>query len=170
MDNKKLADKLLGSSNYPSLDKKLNSFVKTYIEKLIYDVISYVDEHIVVGTIEVLDNYRGRTELSQNITGIPSAYSSIDGTPDVLAQFAEQYSHLGIKEFDLLAKEAIIDFLNLHNGLFVVQLSSDNICELSLDVPKQNGNYNLDSAIYKSITVIPVVFTYGTVKFLLCES
>ena len=87
-----------------------------------------------------------------------------------LVEFAERYSHLGIKTFDVLAREAILDFLNLHNGLFVVMLSKNNICELSLDAPRQNGNISLDLAQYKTITVIPIIFPYGTVKFFLCET
>ena len=101
---------------------------------------------------------------------MPSAYSCVEGRDDALTAFAQSYSHLGITSFDMLAREAILDFLNLHNGLFVVMLSKNNICELSLDAPKQNGNYSIDLAQYKSITVIPVTFQFGTVKFFLCES
>ena len=168
MDNKAITNKLLSNSNFPLL-KNATVFVTTYIEKLVYDVLTYVDADISIGQIEILDNYQGKCELSQGITGVPSAYSAIDAPSAALVEFAEQYSHLGIKQFDDLAKEVLVDFLNLHNGLFVVQLSKDNICELSLDVPKQNGNYACDHTTYKSITVIPIIFSFGTVKFLLCE-
>lgn len=168
MDNKKLTTKLLSASNY-SLLTDITPFVATYIEKLVYDVATYVDTQIKVGKIEVIKHFNGKTELSQEIVGVPSAYSSIDGTEDALVAFAQLYSKLGVDSFDALAKEVLVDFLNLHNGLFVVQLSQDNICELSLDVPKQNGNYALDVADYQSITVIPIIFTFGTIKFLLCE-
>lgn len=168
MDNNKLTNKLLSNTNFPLL-KDATSFVTTYIEKLVYDVVTYVDTEITIGKIEILDSYQGKVELSQGITGVPSAYSAIDGATNALVEFAEQYSHLGIKKFDDLAKEVLVDFLNLHNGLFVVQLSKNNICELSLDVPKQNGNYAFDHSSYKSITVIPIMFSFGTVKFLLCE-
>lgn len=169
MDNKKQTTKVLSTSNYPSLDT-LSSFVRTYIEKLVYNVLTYVDSDITVGTINVINSYDAKFELSQDITGVPSAFSIVDGTETALASFAEQYSHLGINSFDLLAREAILDFLNLHNGLFVVELSKNNICELSLNAPKQNGHFALDKASYKSIIVIPIVFTYGEVRFLLCEA
>lgn len=167
MDNKKLTGELLEASNYSLINA--TAFVKTYIEKLVYDVLTYVDDNISVGKIEILDSYTAKHELSQEITGVPSAYSSVDGSSAALSAFAESYAHLGITDFDMLAKEAIVDFLNLHNGLFVVSLSQNNICELSLTAPKQNGNYSIDNAQYKSITVIPVIFSFGTVKFLLCE-
>lgn len=169
MDNNKSCARILEASNYLSVPN-MSDFVKTYIEKLVYNISMYVDSDFSLGSVEILTDYSGKIELSQAITGVPSAYSCVEGKEDVLVTFAEHYSHLGVKSFDVLAKEAILDFLNLHNGLFVVMLSKNNICELSLDAPKQNGNYSLDLAQYKSITVIPVMFSYGTVKFFLCET
>ena len=168
MDNNRSVSRILETSNYGSLTNT-SDFVKTYIEKLVHNISMYVDPDFSLGNIEIVNGFSGKVELSQAITGIPSAYSCVEGKEDTLTAFAEHYSHLGITSFDVLAREAILDFLNLHNGLFVVMLSKNNICELSLDAPKQNGNYSLDLAQYKSITIIPVIFTYGTVKFFLCE-
>ena len=169
MDNKIVCARLLDASNISTL-KNISDFVRTYIEKLVYNILMYVDDNIVLGNIEIATSFSGKCELSQGILGVPSATSGMDGHENALAQFAEHYSHLGIEKFDLLAREAILDFLNLHNGLFVVLLSKNNICELTLDVPKQNGNYALDLSQFKTITIIPVIFSYGTIKFYLCES
>ena len=168
MDNNNTYSRILEASNYMTLPD-MSEFVRTYIEKLVYNISMYVDTDFTLGSIEILNGFSGKCELSQAITGVPSAYSCVDGKEEALVTFAEHYSHLGIKSFDMLAREAILDFLNLHNGLFVVMLSKNNICELSLDAPKQSGTLCLDLAKYKSITVIPVMFPYGTVKFFLCE-
>ncbi len=169
MDNNRSVSRILEASNYLTLTN-MSDFVKTYIEKLVYNISMYVDPDFSLGSIDILSNFSGKCELSQAITGVPSAYSCVEGANEALVGFAERYSHLGIKSFDMLAREAILDFLNLHNGLFVVMLSKNNICELSLDAPKQSGNFTIDLALYKSITVIPVIFSYGTVKFYLCEA
>ncbi len=168
MDNNKACAKILEASNFASLTN-MSDFVRTYIEKLVYNITMYVENEFTLGSIEILSDFSGKCELSQAITGVPSAYSCVDGKEDALTTFAEHYSHLGITKFDMLAREAILDFLNLHNGLFVVMLSKNNICELSLDAPKQDGKFSIDLAQYKTITVIPVMFSYGTVKFFLCE-
>ena len=168
MDNNKTCAKILEATNYASVPN-MSDFVRTYIEKLVHNISMYVDSDFSLGSIEILSGFSGKCELSQAITGVPSAFSCVDGKEDALVTFAEHYSHLGIKAFDALAREALVDFLNLHNGLFVVMLSKNNICELSLDAPKQNGNYSVDLSVYKNITVIPVMFSYGTVKFFLCE-
>ena len=169
MDAKKLCSRVLEGSNLYSL-KESTDFVKTYIEKLIYNIVMYVDEEITLGNIEIVEGFSGKCELSQEILGVPSAISGVDGRADTLTAFAENYAHLNIKDFDMLAREAVLDFLNLNNGLFVVLLSKNNICELTLNVPKQNGNYVLDLSQHKSITIIPILFKYGTLKFYLCES
>lgn len=167
MDNIKQVKKLLHTTNLASLE--LSSYVSIYIERLIYNIITYVDTNISVGDITVCEHYDVENELSQKIIGIPGAYSCIDASPALLVDFSKLYSGFEIDEFNYLAKEAIVDFLNLVNGLFIVYLSKNNLYELSLDVPKQNGNYSIDNNKYKSITIIPISFSFGTINFLLCE-
>ena len=168
MDNK-YCSKILESSNlYTS--KFFSDFVVKYTEKLVYDIYMYVDNNIGLGKIIKLDSLCGKHELSQKITGAVFVTSGIDGQDNILLEFARQYSRIAIESYDILAREAVLDFLNLHNGLFAVMQSKMNIYELSLNPPKQNGNYAFDLSEYKSITIIPVIFTYGTIKFYLCEA
>ena len=102
MDNNKSYSKILEASNYLTVDN-ISDFVKTYIEKLVYNICMYVDSDISLGNIEILDTVSGKCELSQAITGIPSAYSCVDGKEDALVAFAENYSQniQGIREFFL---------------------------------------------------------------------
>ena len=169
MTNDELTINILSNSNYDEISGSLTAFVKAYIEKLVEDVSLYVDSSIILGRIETVDTYRAGHELSQDITGVPSAYSAIDGDPAVLTHFAEQYAKLGIDSFDDLCKEAIVDFLNLHNGLFIVLLSKLNVCELSLNAPKNTESISLTTDVNGKITIIPIKFSFGTVKFLLYE-
>ncbi|MFT3982955.1 MAG: hypothetical protein QM697_03530 [Lachnospiraceae bacterium] len=169
MDNEQLMTELLESSNYNTLLDSTTEFVRTYIKKLVWDVLTHVDASIAIGDIELLTTYSSGLELSQEITGIPTAYSAIDGEIDTLTAFSEQYAHLGISEYDTLAREAILDFLNLHNGLFVSLLSRLNKYELGLAVPKQSGSFSLTSPVTGKITIIPITFSFGTVRFLLYE-
>ena len=169
MENEALVLSLLEKSNYNTLSDTMTEFVKTYIKKLVADIILYVDSSIVIEKIETVDKYTASQELSQDITGVPSAYSAIDGDENVLVIFAEKYACLGIDTYDMLAREAIVDFLNLHNGLFIVLLSKLNLCELSLNAPKQADKLDLKTEVNGKITIIPIKFSFGTVKFLLYE-
>ena len=169
MENTEKMSELLDRSNYQALSSELSDFIKEYIQKLIQDLLTYVNADISVGEITLVDTFQANKELSQEITGVPAAYSAMDAEEDVLLAFASDYAKFPIEEYDVLAKESLLDFLNLHNGLFVVQLSKLNICELSLSVPKQNGAFLMTSPATGKITVIPVTFPYGTIRFLLCE-
>ncbi len=169
MSNDELVISILDNSNYGEISSSLDEFVRTYIEKLIYNITLYIDSSVVIDKIEIADRYRASHELSQDITGVPSAYSAIDGDPQVLALFAEKYAGLGIDSFDSLAKEALLDFLNLHNGLFVVMLSKLNLCELSLNAPRQNEELSITTEVNGKITIVSVKFSFGIVKFLLYE-
>ncbi len=169
MDTMEQMRDVLSRSNYESLSSSMTDFIKEYIQKLIADILTYVNTDISVGQIELVPEYYLNKELSQEITGIPSAYSAMDAPENVLISFAAQYSKEDVKEYDLLVKESLLDFLNLHNGLFVVQLSKLNICELNLAAPKQTGAFLITSPATGDITVIPVTFPYGTIRFLLCE-
>ena len=169
MDHNELMSDILNRSNYQTLSSELSDFIKEYIQKLILDLLTYVSEEISVGEIELVESYYTNKELSQEITGVPAAYSALDADEAVLIAFAKAYAKMDITEYDVLAKESLLDFLNLHNGLFVVQLSKLNICELSLSVPKQNGAFLMTSPATGKITVIPVTFSFGTIRFLLCE-
>lgn len=167
MDNKKYAIKLLKESNFSTLNA--SDFVNEYVEKLVYNIVTYVDSNIQVGKIHNPEFYCGTNGFSQEITGNLKANSYIDGTEDTLLFFATKYSRLRIDSFNILAKESICDFLDLQNSLFVVDLSIKGIKELSLKVPKQNGKYEINNTMYHSIIVIPIIFKCGTLNFLLCE-
>ncbi len=169
MDNQQKANEVLKRSNIETLADNMSDFIKVYIEKLILDLITYVNADISVDGIEMVEEYYLNKELSQEITGVPAAYSAMDADEDVLMAFAADYSKMEITEYDVLAKESLLDFLNLNNGLFVVHLSKLSMCELSLSVPKQNGAFLMTSPATGKVTVIPVTFPYGTIRFLLCE-
>ena len=172
MNSQELLDTILKNSNYESVKSSMNEFTREYIKKLLLDIILYVDANISLGDISFIDNYHLEHEVSQEIVGVPSAYSALDGNTKVLTAFAENYSKLGIAEFDSLCREALLDFLNLHNGLFVVDLSEKNVCELSLGVPKQSEDYQLSdsSNLEGKITLIPVTFSYGVITFVLLKT
>ena len=78
MDNNKLVSRILEASNFSSI-ANMSEFVKTYIEKLVHNISMYVDTDFSLGQIEIVSGFSGKVELSQAITGIPSAYSCVEG-------------------------------------------------------------------------------------------
>ncbi len=154
--------------NNPQLaDKNPSSFFLKYIVKLLNNLSLFVEPDIKLGQISINHSYAARHELMQKIIGIPSAFTGIDGDEDVLIQFAKKYSHIEITQYDVVTKDAIVDFMNLHNGLFVVDLSKEDAIELSLEPPiYEDVDFELALG---NVATIPIQFTFGELLFFLIE-
>lgn len=102
---------------------------------------------------------------SQKVTGdtFDSNVTIAFDNPDVLSQFACRYAQeddLGSDEF---IEAAACDFINLHNGLFTVNMSFANEIELRLEAPEFTNSFSFDNASL----FLPVQFTFGIVTFIL---
>ncbi len=154
--------------NNPQLaDTNPSDFFLKYIVKLLHDLSLFVEPDIKLGQINITHSYATGHELMQKIIGIPSAFTGIDGDTEVLIRFAEKYSHVEITQYDAVAKDAIVDFMNLHNGLFVVDLSKEDAIELSLE-PPIHEDVDFELAL-GNVATIPVCFTFGELLFYLIE-
>lgn len=138
-----------------------------YISELIFNLSRFVQPNITSKAIETLPALPEDCYLSQNIVGGYSAYTAIFGEEEALRKFAEIYSKFEIDVFDDLAKEVIVDFLNLINGIFIVDLSSSSNLESTLEPPaiRSSAPRNPKRTNY----VVPIVFDFGIVNFVLSE-
>lgn len=63
--------------------------------------------------------------VTQKDEGLLSFNSGIDMSKSVAIAFASRYAKEEFHEFDEYVKASIEDFLNLHNGLFNVNMSNE---------------------------------------------
>lgn len=105
--------------------------------------------------------------FSQNITGKFSAYSAIFAEEETLIAMASRYAQEDFTEFDEYVQASICDFLNLHNGVFTVNMSNQMHMELMLEPPVEESS-ELD--FNKTIYCIPVGFPFGTVHFVIANA
>lgn len=169
MDNKRYVGKLLQANNFYDIEG-ISDFTLSYIEKLIFDVVTYVNDNIRLGMIEQSHDITAEYELSQEMNdGHNRYFTYIIGDETTLTRFAEEYSHLEIKDYGFLTQEAVMDFLNLHNGLFAVMKSMEGTVELKLLPPKHNDGLYILEEQHSSIIEIPVIFSFGLIKFVICE-
>lgn len=64
-----------------------------------------------------------------------------------------------------LTEESLADYLNLLNGLFSVNMSNDRTLDLNLDPPEVLDDSMLSTG--KTCYMIPIVYSFGTVHFIL---
>ena len=102
---------------------------------------------------------------SQKVTGetfdsnVTIAFDNLD----VLNRFACRYAQEESLENSEFIEAAACDFINLHNGLFTVNMSFANEIELRLEAPEFTNSFSFDNASL----FLPVQFTFGIVTFIL---
>lgn len=91
--------------------------------------------------------------------------SALDMEPQTAISFACKYVDEKFTEFDEYVLASVEDFLNLHNGLYAVNMSNDYSLELKLDPPmvQEHTSLSTDSPIY----LLPIVYPFGKLNFII---
>lgn len=104
--------------------------------------------------------------FSQGITGPFKAKSGIYASEATLIAMASRYAEEDFTEFDEYVEASICDFLNLHNGIFTVNMSNEFQMELMLEPPLEN---ECDLDFNKTVYCIPINFPFGTLYFVMAN-
>lgn len=102
-------------------------------------------------------------QVSQKINGEFSALTTLLIEESDLLPFAAKYADEEISEVDAYAKDAACDFMNIHNGLFTVNVSNEAEIELTLDPPEVIKGIQTHSD--QKICVIPICYPFGVIRF-----
>lgn len=105
--------------------------------------------------------------FSQGITGPFKAKSGIYASEETLIAMASRYAEEDFTEFDEYVEASICDFLNLHNGIFTVNMSNEFQMELKLDPPLEN---ECDLDFNDTVYCIPINFPFGTLYFIIANN
>ncbi len=136
---------------------------ESYAVLLIRNLIRFVgDDFRLSGRLEKLPSLPDMEEITQNITGDLTGNTAIIGYKNFLNLFANRYACEALGGDDEYIVAALQDFLNLHNGLFSVNLSADHDLEVEL-APAEVYAADIDNLAYQYI--LPIEFTFGTVYF-----
>ena len=136
----------------------------TYIKLLMNNLIRFVgDDFIPAGTdCRFVDDEIIR--VTQLIKGEFAGLSEIVTDEISLLQFVSRYAGEDIPVWDEYSQAAAGDFLNLHNGLFLVNMSNLSNIELKLEAPE---------IIYREKPeenpkiCVPVMYPFGVLNFIL---
>ncbi len=136
---------------------------KAYAELFIRNIIRFVDRDVVIGKPYLAETYAYENYASQDIVGYYSFETGFSANDEVVSNFATIYAHMLIKEVDDLAKDAIGEFMNCQNGLFISNLYHRDInCNLEPQVYKTNGTI----IPQKKLFVLPCELTFGKIDIL----
>ena len=128
------------------------------------DLVRFIGDDFSPVHPELCKEYPTNYCISQQINGKFSIRTYIDMPESTCIAFASRYVDEDFNSFDEYVQSSLEDFLNLHNGLFNVNMSNEQGLELQLDVP----NVVTDELITfeHEAYLLPVVYSFGTIHFI----
>lgn len=160
-DKEKIDDMIHHYYQFPDGDTSCPA--EQYAVLLIRNLIRFVgDDFRLTGRLEKLPVLPDMQEITQDISGAINGKAAIIGYRSFLTLFANRYACEALGDDNEYIDAALQDFLNLHNGLFSVNLSSDH--DMEIDLSPTDINY-INAAELSYQYILPIEFTFGTVYF-----
>jgi len=137
---------------------------RNYYALLIRNMIRFVDRNIWFEEMQKTKEYEAPYLITQVLEGRDRIMTGIAGDAGTLLQFAAQFANEPLEEMDDMMEDAVGEFLNLHNGIFTVNMS-DQGREMELEPQIFLSNAKLNGNVEHYI--VPVYFPYGKVDFIM---
>lgn len=172
-----LSDTDLSNSNEEAIRKMIKRFynfndtdssryMTSYLTLLFKNIIRFIGDDFTplepdMSAIKsVIENC-----VIQRIKGGLSAITLISADNNAEIEFASRFAKEQLSDNDEYTQACISEFLNLHNGLFAVNLSNDEGIELLLEPQEIYNNIKFEELI--NPVTIPVSFSMGLINFVI---
>lgn len=159
----KLLSKFCAQENLSS-----NNQIVPYLTLFFNNLIRFIGEDFtplqIISMPEVPTNFC----VSQFVENNGTILSALDMEPQTAIQFACRYVDENFSEFDEYVLASMEDFLNLHNGLYAVNMSNESSIELHLQPPMVHEHTNLSAE--NPCYLLPIIYPFGTINFILSFS
>lgn len=132
-----------------------------YITLFFNNMVRFIGQDFAPLSIGRIEEFSGKYGAYQEILGKYHILTGISMDETTLLSFASRYIGEDFFENDEYTQASMEDFLNLHNGLFAVNLSNDESTDLSLQPPIYEDDLHLHTPTY----VIPLAFPFGIINF-----
>ena len=163
-ENTETTTKLLANF-FKKSHKEITEFQLMYLNLIFNNLIRFIGEDFTPLDPVKCEEYEVNYCVTQCVSGPLNFISRIDMPPDIAISFASRYAKMEFTEFDEYVQASLEDFLNLHNGLFSVNMSNSYSKELQLSPPVRETTDTL--ALSEDSFVIPVIYPFGTIYLLL---
>ncbi len=138
----------------------VNDFSLIYMELLFNNLVRFIGDDFTPLSPIPCQEYPANYCVLQKMHGAINCHARIDMTKDVAIAFASRYAKAEFDDFDEYVQASLEDFINLHNGLFMVNMSNSYSIELDLEPPEAIEGETLH--LSPSTFVMPIVYPFGT--------
>lgn len=165
----------MGSENNAKTEKIVGAFfagvrprdrnIIMYVNLLFNDFVRFIGDDFTPMEPSIVKSVDCEFGITQKIDGQVRLSTGLVMEKDTAVRFASRYAKMRFKDFDEYVMASSEDFLNLHNGLFCVNISNESSVELTLDPParEEKSNITFSHTTYQ----IPIDYTFGKVTFLI---
>ena len=137
-----------------------------YLELMFNSLIRFIGEDFTPLSPMVLEEFPVTFGVSQKILTEHEIETHVDCDRETAIAFASRYAKEDFMEFNEYIAASMEDFLNLHNGLYIVNVSNLLSKDISLTPPEIIE----DGVLYgpNKCVDFPVAYPFGTVHLLIC--
>ena len=142
-----------------------NSLTVMYLELLFNSLIRFIGDDFTIMTPMTVTEFPVTYGVTQKIIGSReyNTYISVDREQGI--EFASRYAKEQFTDFDEYVFAAMEDFVNLHNGLFLVNASNQYNEEMSLFPPSTLERTAVDVS-EDNCVIFPVLYPFGVVHLI----
>lgn len=137
----------------------------SYLQLLFNNLIRFIGDDFTPMNLVPFQEYVTNYGSSQKIEGAYKISSAIDMDANTAIAFASRFTGEKLVAYNAYVSASMDDFLNMHNGLFIMNISNSENVELNLNPPVSivNDFYSVEGTTY----LLPITYTFGTINFLL---
>ncbi len=137
---------------------------RMYFELLFNNFIRFIGEDFTPLDAHTCTQFPIDCCASQVVLGDYSIRSYISMDESTAISFASRYAKEEFVQFDEYVRAAMQDFLNLHNGLYIVNVSNEVALELTISAPEEIivPVLNLSNNAFH----LPLLTSFGTVNLI----
>ncbi|WMJ23860.1 chemotaxis protein CheX [Paludicola sp. MB14-C6] len=139
-----------------------------YITLLFKNIIRFIGDDFIPLKPQPLKQIHIDCITSQSITGAFQAFTAITSDEKTFIQFANRFANEEFIEVNEYILASVAEFLNLHNGLFTVNMSDSRQMELEI-LPQCIDNDKVLS-FSEEAYLIPITFSFGTIVIILSSN
>lgn len=145
-------------------ERSLSSYEISFFHLLLNNLIRFIGDDFTLVPPSQCREYPTNYCVSQKIYGEFSVRTYLDMPETTCIDFASRYVGEVFTEFDEYVQASLEDFLNLHNGLFIVNMSNERSVELTLKPPviEKEELLSFETESY----LLPIIYPFGTLHFI----
>lgn len=156
-------DELVGNILKVEDTNKAEKYGK-YLSLFAKNMIRFIDDQVYFEVASSQELSNGNWLVHQEIVGEAPLFTAISASENVFLHIASVYAEEELTEVDELAQASVSEFLNLHNGIYLVNMSNDGI-ELNMN-PQE---VNQQAAVEGEVFIVTVQTSKGSFQLAICD-